>query len=142
MYCYDREANNDFISTPVASNNISTEESEHCKKQYIVGEAVWASSMALTLRNDFGLSNLEVLCPTETTEEFLGSKGKITFYEDDYFDLLKKADLVIADPIYKYAVPSTTKFISLPHEGYSGRTYRKDIPVVMGDEFQQFYKIC
>jgi len=112
------------------------------KKQYIVGEAVWASSMALTLRKDFGLSNLEVLCPTETTEEFLGIKGRITFYEDDYFDLLKKADLVIADPIYKYAVPSTTKFISLPHEGYSGRTYRKDIPVVMGDEFQQFYKIC
>ena len=32
------------------------------------------------------------------------------------------------------------KFISLPHEGYSGRIYRKDIPVFIGEGFNNWLK--
>jgi len=35
---------------------------------------------------------------------------------------------VIADPIYSRIIQPGTKFISLPHEAFSGRIYRKDIP--------------
>ena len=38
------------------------------------------------------------------------------------------AVIVIADPLYKPICPAETKFISLPHEAFSGRLYRSDIP--------------
>ena len=54
--------------------------------------------------------------------------------EDDLFAALKEARIVIADPLYRMAVRGndTVQFIDLPHEGCSGRIYRKDIPILIG----------
>ena len=50
-------------------------------------------------------------------------------------ELGKKAKIVIADPMYRPVCPAGVKFISLPHEAFSGRIYRKEIPrLVIGVE--------
>jgi hypothetical protein len=41
---------------------------------------------------------------------------------------LQNAETVIADPIYRRIIQPGARFISLPHEAFSGRIYRKDIP--------------
>ena len=41
---------------------------------------------------------------------------------------LRGAKRVIADPLYKPIVPAKSAFYALPHEAFSGRCYRKDIP--------------
>ena len=113
---------------------------------FVIGEAVWASCIARALREDFMVPNVRVLCATEVgrtaedTVRFLGPDGKCIVDEDDYFAELKQAPLVIADPLYKYALSAKTKFIPLPHEGYSGRIWRKDIPVIMGTQFDDFIR--
>lgn len=35
---------------------------------------------------------------------------------------------MIADPLYRPIVPQDSQFFPLPHEAYSGRIYRKQIP--------------
>ena len=35
---------------------------------------------------------------------------------------------MIADPLYRPIVPQGSQFFPLPHEAYSGRIYRKQIP--------------
>jgi nitrogenase molybdenum-iron protein alpha/beta subunit len=113
---------------------------------YVIGEAVWASCMARALREDFMVPDVRVLCATESghtvedTEKLLGPYGKHIVDEDDYFAELKHSPLVLADPLYKYALSPKTKFIPIPHEGYSGRIWRKDIPLVMGKQFDDFIK--
>ena len=42
-----------------------------------------------------------------------------------------EAKPVIADPIYKTICADETNFIALPHEAFSGRIYRKEIPNLM-----------
>ena len=46
---------------------------------------------------------------------------------------------VIADPIYSRLLPDEAdKFISFPHEAYSGRHYRKDIPCFIGSFVEEW----
>lgn len=48
-----------------------------------------------------------------------------------------EAAVVIADPLYKVVLKpgAQTHFTNIPHEAYSGRIYRKSIPVFASDEF-------
>ena len=50
--------------------------------------------------------------------------------ESEVTDALKGAKTVIADPLWKPVVPETAKFVPLPHEAFSGRIFRRDIPVL------------
>ncbi len=43
-------------------------------------------------------------------------------------EALRGAKRVIADPLYKPIVPAKSEFYPLPHEAFSGRIYRKQIP--------------
>ena len=46
----------------------------------------------------------------------------------------RHAQRIIADPIYARLLPEEAdKFISFPHEAYSGRHYRDQIPVFIGE---------
>lgn len=113
---------------------------------YVIGETVWASCMSLALAEDFSVQNVHVLSGCDfnskytgiSQEALLGPCGQTMVDEDSYFSTLKHSPLVIADPLYKYAVSKNTKFISLPHEGYSGRIFRNSIPVVMGKSFDNW----
>ena len=56
--------------------------------------------------------------------------------EEQLMEAVKRSKMVIADPLYK-VIPhdKAIKFIDFPHEAYSGRIYRKQIPVFATDEF-------
>ena len=41
--------------------------------------------------------------------------------------------VVIADPLYRPIVPGSARFVPLPHEGFSGRIWRRDIPDLAAD---------
>ena len=52
---------------------------------------------------------------------------------------MKKAKLTIADPMYQAVAPGKP-FVRFPHEGYSGRIWRKEIPVFAGEELTRWLK--
>lgn len=94
----------------------------------VVGEPVCSTSIARALALEFGVSDVQVINALDFPDE------------DAIFAALGKSRAVIADPLYKPALPrdGSCKFISLPHEGYSGRIFRRDIPVYIGDGFNNW----
>jgi nitrogenase molybdenum-cofactor synthesis protein NifE len=109
------------------------------KKVYIIGEAVISASIRCALECDYGIGNVHVICPLEADAGVLREDDLLSPYEEDIFTRLEDADVLIADPLCKPALSSAnSKFISFPHEGCSGRIYRKDIPVYIGDRFNKW----
>ena len=94
----------------------------------VIGEPVQSASIARALRRDLGIESVSVLSPLDFPDE------------DMIFARLKNAGTVIADPLYRPAVPAGCRFIELPHEGYSGRTFRDRIPLIMGGNFNSWMK--
>lgn len=105
-------------------NNVSYDISEK-KKTYVIYEPVFAECIAFSLAKKKFFDNIIALNPFEYSEEEL-------------FSMLKDADTVIADPIYRFAVPDKSHFISLPHEAYSGRLYRNEIPLIMESQLEEY----
>ena len=73
----------------------------------------------------------------------------IDLLENDYYsgDLAEQSVLenfarrVIADPIYARLLPDEKeKFVSMPHEAYSGRHYHDDMPIFVGPSFTAWMK--
>ena len=60
------------------------------------------------------------------------------FPEHEVAELIRKSSYIIADPLYRVIPHDETKnhFIDFPHEAYSGRIYRKQMPVFAGPEFR------
>jgi RNA polymerase sigma factor (sigma-70 family) len=48
---------------------------------------------------------------------------------------MEQAECIIADPLFQYGRCGKARFIPFPHEGYSGRIFRNDIPVFTGKDF-------
>ncbi len=93
----------------------------------IIGESVTALSLSCALREETGRGAL-VLCPVDSDPELL-SHGFISAWdEDDLIPYLEKARRIIADPLYQPICPKEAAFIPLPHEAFSGRIYRREIP--------------
>lgn len=99
---------------------------------YIIGEPVFANSVKHNLRA-IGYDNAHIICPTEYDCGILEYGDLILTEEEDFEKILNKADLIIADPIYRRVLTEENKkkirFINLPHEAFSGRMYRSHIPV-------------
>lgn len=93
----------------------------------IIGEGVFASSLAAAIGAEAGKS-ARVLCPLEAADALLLPGDVHAVDEDDLFPLLRTAETVIADPLYAPICPKSAHFIPLPHEAFSGRIYRRDIP--------------
>jgi len=96
-------------------------------KTIIIGESVTALSLARAIEKKYGFDCF-VVSAVETEEMLLGKKCVFARDEDEIIPYLKNADVIIADPMYKPICPEDSKFIALPHEAFSGRIYRKDIP--------------
>ena len=62
-------------------------------------------------------------------------RGEEALEEDVLLAKMEQAEMVIADPLFRYGRKGNAVFIPFPHEGYSGRIFRKDIPVFTGDGF-------
>lgn len=100
---------------------------------HIVGEAVSSLSLAAALTLDFGIENVQVLCPLECDAKLLG--GAVCAEEEDEIEtLLKDAGTIIADPMFKPLANLKARFLRLPHEACSGRIWREEIPVLINEE--------
>lgn len=97
------------------------------RKVYFIGETVISRSLAETV-NILGKGEIKVICPLETDRELLDEKCVIKSGEEEMREELMQAAVVIADPMYRPICPPECQFISLPHEAFSGRIYRRQIP--------------
>ena len=91
----------------------------------IIGEEIFAQTLASAIN-------------TLDSEKRFGLKAYALwpdvdegFPERELIQAMRHARIVIADPLYKVVLrgKDQTRFIPFPHEAYSGRIYRKEIPV-------------
>jgi nitrogenase molybdenum-cofactor synthesis protein NifE len=93
----------------------------------IIGENITSSSLAAALENECGLP-CKVIVPIDTSPSLLRDCDNNLFFEDEIKESVDDAEIIIADPLFRPICPSSSRFIALPHEAFSGRIYRKDIP--------------
>lgn len=96
-------------------------------KIYIIGESVISQSLKAAFALGYGIDST-VICPLETEPEYIGENVLLLSSEEEIKEALSDAKIVIADPIYKTICSEKTNFVALPHEAFSGRIYRKEIP--------------
>lgn len=97
----------------------------------IIGESVTSLSLGEAIKNNTGLTS-KVICPLETSSE-ISPHCTRALYEDEIIPQLKNSRFIIADPMYKPICPESSVFIPLPHEAFSGRIYRAEIPNLIKD---------
>lgn len=93
----------------------------------VIGEGVASESLAYEIREKLGLK-CRIVCATDNMGIQLSKGSVVARDEDELLPLLKNARVIIADPLYKPICPEGVGFVALPHEGFSGRIFRKDIP--------------
>ena len=97
---------------------------------YLIGEAVSSQSLAEAIRLRYGVP-VCVLCPLETEGELLeweSSRCIPVESEEEIALLVKNGRGIVADPMYRPICPEHVPFFPLPHEAFSGRIYRRQIP--------------
>lgn len=122
------------VTSGVFLGGRSSEDGSSYEKGFaaVIGEGVASLSLASTVELECGIPS-KVLCATECPDDILRECDRITPDEDDIIPELEGAAYVIADPLYRAIVPPGAKFIALPHEAFSGRIYRDDIPDLIKD---------
>lgn len=100
------------------------------KPAYIIGETVFAESLTRALETALGLPRAAItaIVPMETDSELLQPGTLCLTDECELMPTLRKAGLIIADPLYEPIRPPSAAFVPLPHIAFSGRLYEKDIP--------------
>ena len=109
-----------FVSEPALEGDV-----------VIIGEGIQSLSLAEKLRREQELK-VKVVCATEPRQP-VASRVIAARDEEEILPHLEKAAMVIADPLYKPIVPADSTFIPWPHEGFSGRIYRTEIPDLIRD---------
>lgn len=100
----------------------------------IIGESIFSESLAFALTDEYK-KNVKVICPLETSHSLMLPDDHVAQDEDDLIPYLKTAKVVIADPMYHPICRESVQFISLPHEAFSGRIYKNDVPNIIGNRF-------
>lgn len=96
----------------------------------IVGESIMSESLAYAISKEKN-KTVNVISSLETDEKLLLKGDKIAMFEDDIEKCLKNSKTIIADPLFRPICPLDSNFISLPHEAFSGRIYRDEIPNII-----------
>ncbi len=108
---------------------------------YIIGESITSKSLAKAIYYKFGftptvISGVELgntyhgdIVKDLSIRESVALESQDLFLEDEdeIADAIKDARIVIADPLYKPIISEKTIFVEHPHEGFSGRLFRKNI---------------
>lgn len=92
----------------------------------LVGEAVTMGSLAAAIEKKYH-KTVRVICPLETCEGLLSQNDCTADGEEEMEELLKDADIIVADPLYRPICPKQSRFYELPHIAFSGRIFLKDI---------------
>ena len=96
----------------------------------IVGESIMSESLAYAISKEKN-KTVNVISSLETDEKLLLEGDKIAMFEDDIEKCLKNSKTIIADPLFRPICTLDSNFISLPHEAFSGRIYRDEIPNII-----------
>ncbi len=112
------------------------------KQVLIIGEAVNASSVKAALLLQKGWGNIQVACPFVENTSLLDAQDIALQDEKQLRQLMEQADVVIADPLYRRFRKNDKAqiFVDWPHEAYSGRIYRQQIPVLVCEHFDLWQK--
>ena len=117
-------------------------ESSPMQPQLIIGESIYAQSLAAALESA-GCGHYQVIVPVETERSLLRADSLQLTDETDLIPRFAQARTIIADPMYAPIIPSSAHLISLPHEGFSGRLYAKEIPNLIAQAgFNNFRAKC
>lgn len=111
------------------------------KPAYIIGETVFATSLARALEAALGLprSAITAIVPMETDKALLQPGTLCLTDECELIPCLHEAGLIIADPLYEPICPTSAAFVPLPHIAFSGRLYEKRIPnLIEAPSFAEF----
>jgi len=103
------------------------ESSNENARVIIIGEGVSSNSLAAALKLEAGIDCC-VICATDDMGVSLGKRSVTARDEDELMGLINDASVIVADPLYKPVCPKGAGFVPLPHEAFSGRIFRKDIP--------------
>ncbi len=147
---YDKE------KSDLQDSNLNTDHSDR-GSWVVIGEPVTSISLACAIYMRTGIRP-EVISPLETDPEILdwakealnvrdcgeemageskqgmkkigagGISCRMIQGEAALEEALRPYTRIIADPLYQPICPGKAEFISLPHEAFSGRIYRKQIP--------------
>ena len=106
------------------------------KESAVIGETLWSSSLCCALQLERNES-CHVLNPLE--ENFAFMQGdEITVPDENAVEkAFSGVSTVYGDPLYKFIVPGDTRFVSVPHEAFSGRCFRKNMRFICGKNFEK-----
>lgn len=97
----------------------------------IIGEEIFAQSLAAAI------NQLTPDCRHGLQSFAVWPDVDHGFPEDVLAELIRKSRYIIGDPLYR-TIPHDSKqntFVDFPHEAYSGRIFRDQIPVFIGKEY-------
>lgn len=125
----DKIADDMRLSAQDGVNRITCagESSNENARVIIIGEGVSSNSLAAALKLEAGI-DCRVICATDDMGVSLGKRSITARDEDELMGLINDASVIVADPLYKPVCPKGAGFVPLPHEAFSGRIFRKDIP--------------
>lgn len=96
---------------------------------------MWLLSLGRALEHR-GIRNVRLLCPMADGPELLLKGMGLASVESVIAAECRKARRIIGDPIYARLIPEEPeRFLRFPHEAYSGRHYRSEIPLFVGPAF-------
>lgn len=95
----------------------------------LVGEPVIMGSLAAAIEREYKRP-VKVICPLQETDGLLASWDESVQGEEEMEKALENADIIVADPLYRPICPKEAKFYELPHIAFSGRIYKKRLPVL------------
>lgn len=92
----------------------------------LIGEAVTMGSLAAAIEKKYHKA-VRVICPLETHKGLLGENDRVSRGEEEIENLLKKTEIIVADPLYRPICPKDSRFYELPHIAFSGRIFLKKL---------------
>ena len=99
----------------------------------LIGEPVIMKSLAATIEIKYRI-NVKVICLLKETDGLLADGDVAVCGEEELEQVLlresKNLKGVVADPLYRPVCPENVAFYELPHIAFSGRIYKKKLPVL------------
>ena len=96
----------------------------------LIGEPVIMESLAAVIETEYQIS-VRVICPLREKKGLLADGDIAVCGEEELEQALQSLkNGVVADPLYRPVCPENVTFYELPHIAFSGRIYKKKLPVL------------
>lgn len=98
----------------------------------LIGEPVIMESLAVAIETEYQIS-VRVICPLREKKGLLADGDIAVRGEEELEQVLQRSKNVkgiVADPLYRPVCPENVAFYELPHIAFSGRIYKKKLPVL------------